>query len=127
LGKSKRFVRGKAIERVFKSFTGQEWNPIQYRRWVEEGQAKEINDPIQSVKWHQVLGDEDFLQQLKDRWNQKKTKPRVYSEKRAWSAELKAEEILKKVAKYFGMKPMEMLDRSNRNNVARCCAGISAG
>jgi len=41
-----------------------------------------------------------------------------------WAVSLKAEAILKKVAKYFGIKPMEMLDRSNQNNVARCCAMV---
>jgi putative transposase len=124
LGKSKRFVRSKAIEGVFKSFTGHEWSPIQYRRWVEEGLVKELDDPFEAVKWQQVLGDEDFLQQIKDRWSQKKTKPRVYSQKRAWSAELGAEEIIKKVGKYFAIKPMEILDRGKRNNAARRCAMV---
>ena len=38
---------------------------------------------FEAVKWQQVLGDEDYLQQIRDRWNQKETKPRVYSQKRA--------------------------------------------
>src|ERR1700730_14940500 len=124
LGKSKRFVRSEAIEGAFKSFTGREWNPIQYRRWVEEGLVKELADPFEAVKWQQVLGDENFLQQFQDRWNQKETEPQVYARRRAWSAELGAEELLKKVGKYFGMKPKEILDRSNRNNAARRCAMV---
>jgi hypothetical protein len=31
-------------------------------------------------------------QQIKDRWHQKETRFRVYSQKRTWSAELEAEE-----------------------------------
>jgi len=124
LGKYNRFVKSKAIEVVFESFTGQEWNPIQYRRWVEEGLIKELADPFEAVRWQQVLGNKDFLQQIKDRWNQKEIKPRAYSQKRAWSAELGAEEILKKVAKYFGMKSKEILDRGNRRNAARRCAMV---
>jgi hypothetical protein len=80
------------------------------------------------VKWQQVLGNKDFLQQIKDRWNQKETKPRVYARKRAWSAELGAEEIIKKVGKYFGMKPMESLIAATgttlHDAVRWCCAGI---
>ena len=119
LGKTKRFVNSQAIEGVFKSYTGQEWNPNQYRRWVEEGLVKELDDPFEAVKWQQVLGDEDFLQQIKDRWNQKTSKPEVYTQKRAWSAELGVEGILKKVTKHFGIKTKEILDRGDRNNAAR--------
>jgi len=124
LGKPKPFIDARAIEGVFKSFTGQEWNPIQYRRWVEEGLVKELDDPFEAVKWQQVLGDEDFLQQIKDRWSQKETKPRLYSQKRAWSAELGAEELLKKVGKHFGVKPTDILDRGKRNNAARGIAMV---
>src|SRR5262249_29161173 len=113
-----------AIERVFKTCTGQEWKPFQYRRWVEEGLIKELDDPFEALKWQQVLGGEDFLQRIKDRWNQREKKPRVYSQKRAWSAELDAKEILKTVGEYFGSKPAEILERGNRNSAARHCAMV---
>ena len=122
LGNHKRFVKSGAIERVFKTYAGQELKPIQYRRWVEEGLLKELDDPFEAVKWQQVLGRENFLQQIKDRWNQREKKPRVYSRKRAWSAELDAKEIIKTVGKYFGSKPAQILERGHRNSVARRCA-----
>jgi putative transposase len=122
LGKSKRFVRNEAIERAFKTYAGQEWKPILYRRWVEEGLIKELDDPFEALKWQQVLGREDFLQQIKDRWNRREKKPRVYGQKRTWSAELDAKEILKTVGEYFGSKPAGILERSNRNSAARRCA-----
>jgi putative transposase len=124
LGKAKRFVNTQAIEDVFKSYTGQEWSPNQYRRWVEEGLVKELDDPFAAVKWQQVLGDEDFLQQIKDRWSQKPSKPEAYTQKRAWSAEQGAEGILQKVAKHFGIKTNGILDRGDRNNTARRCAMV---
>jgi chromosomal replication initiation ATPase DnaA len=48
----------------------------------------------------------------------------TYNQKKAWSAEFDAEGILKKVGKYFGMKPKEILDRGNRNNAGRRCAMV---
>jgi putative transposase len=124
LGKAKRFIATQAIEEVFKSFTGQEWSPIQYRRWVEEGLLKHLDDPFSAVKWQQVLGDEDFLQEVKDRWNQKETKPRMYGQQKVWSAALSAEELLKKVSRYFGVKPAEILNSGIRKNAARRCAMV---
>jgi putative transposase len=122
--KAKRFVRSKAIEGAFKSFTGQDWNPVHYRRWVEEGLLRELDDPFEAVKWQQVLGREGFLQEIKDRWNQREVKPQLYGQKRAWSSALGAEDILKKVGKYFRVKPSDILDRGRRDNLARRCAMV---
>jgi putative transposase len=124
LGKAKRFIKSQAVEEVFKSYTGQEWSPNQYRRWVEEGLVKELEDPFEAVKWQQVLGDEDFLQEIKDRWSQKTSKPQVYNQRKAWSAEVGVEAIIKKVAKHFGIKAKEILERGNRDNAARRCAMV---
>jgi putative transposase len=124
LGKAKGFIATQAIEEVFKSFTGQEWSPIQYRRWVEEGLLKHLDDPFAAVKWQQILGDEDFFQEVKDRWNQKETKPRVYGQQKIWSAALRAEELIEKIGQYFRVKPAEILDRSLRKDAARHCAMV---
>ncbi len=122
LGRSTRFIRSAAIEEVFRTFTGHDWSPTQYRRWVEEGLTKELADPFEAVKWQQILGAEDFFQQVKDRCNQNQSKSR--SSKKAWSPEMVREEIFKKVGKHFRMKPAEILDRGSRNGAARGLAMV---
>jgi hypothetical protein len=40
---------------------------LRYRRFVEEGLLREIEDPFEAVQWQAVLGDESFVQKLRDR------------------------------------------------------------
>ena len=54
----------------------------EYRRWVEEGLIGEIEDPLEAVKWQQVLGGEGFLRKLKDQWNQRVERPKNYGQKK---------------------------------------------
>ena len=38
-----------------------------YRRFVEEGLLREIEDPGKAARWQAVLGSEDFLQTMRDK------------------------------------------------------------
>ena len=40
---------------------------LRYRRFVEEGLVQEVDNPFEAVKWQAVLGDESFVQKLRDR------------------------------------------------------------
>src|SRR6266576_7237398 len=40
---------------------------LHYRRFVEEGLLKEIENPFEAVQWQAVLGDESFVQKLRSR------------------------------------------------------------
>jgi len=40
---------------------------LRYRRFVEEGLVREIENPFEAVKWQAILGDESFVQKLRDR------------------------------------------------------------
>jgi hypothetical protein len=88
---SRLFDCTQAIQGVFESFTGQGWKRWQYRRWVEEALVGEIENPFEAVKWEQVLGEEGFLRQLKDNWNQREGWPENYAQKRKWSASVGAQ------------------------------------
>ena len=55
-------------ERVFEEFGGAKVRrPLEYRRFVEEGLLRQIENPLEAVKWQAALGREDFLRSLKDR------------------------------------------------------------
>jgi hypothetical protein len=64
------------------------------------GLIGEIEDPLEAVKWQQVLGGEGFLRQLKDRWNQRVERPKNYGQQRNWSA-VGAEQVLERVSEHF--------------------------
>ena len=40
---------------------------LRYRRFVEEGLLREIENPWQALQWQAVLGDESFLRKVQDR------------------------------------------------------------
>lgn len=122
LEKMKSFLDTQAIQGVFESFTGQGWKGWQYRRWVEEALAGEIENPFEAVKWQQVLGREGFLRQLKDHWNQREGRPKNYAQKRKWSASVGAQEILERVSEHFGSNLEALKKRGTRNHLARRCA-----
>src|SRR5437667_4091051 len=40
---------------------------LRYRRFVEEGLVRKVENPFEAVQWQAVLGDESFVQKLRDR------------------------------------------------------------
>ena len=40
---------------------------LRFRRFVEEGLLREVANPFEAVQWQAVLGDESFVQKLRDR------------------------------------------------------------
>jgi putative transposase len=55
-------------ERILQQFGGPKVRrPLRYRRFVEEGLLREIENPLEAAKWQAALGREDFLRALKDR------------------------------------------------------------
>src|SRR5438093_6105807 len=40
---------------------------LRYRRFVEDGLLREIANPFEAVQWQAALGDESFVQKLRDR------------------------------------------------------------
>jgi len=103
LEKRESFLDNEPIQGVFQTCTGRCWKAWEYRRWVEEGLIGEIEDPLESVKWQQVLGGEGFLRKLKDHWNQRVQRPKNYGQKRNWSA-FGAEQVLERVREHFSIR-----------------------
>jgi hypothetical protein len=40
---------------------------VRYRRFVEEGLIREIENPFDAVRWQTLLGNESFVQKVRDR------------------------------------------------------------
>ena len=64
LGKAERWVNQ---ERVLGEIGGvTKERRLRYRRFVEEGLLREIENPLEAVQWQTALGREHFLQRLRD-------------------------------------------------------------
>jgi len=70
-----------------------------YWRFVEEGLVREVENPFEAVRWQAVLGNETFVQRLRDRLKglhrHRREIPSLWRIKEG----VKTEEVLEKVAK----------------------------
>jgi putative transposase len=74
---------------------------LRYRRFVEEGLLREIENPFEAVRWQAVLGDESFVQKLRDRVKGLHKQRREITSLRRALTSLDAEKILQRVAKKY--------------------------
>jgi putative transposase len=123
LAKPERWV---SQERVLGEFGGaQRERFLRYRQFVEEGLVREIDNPLEAVKWQAVLGREDFLQRLKDRLKSRQERQhREVPALRKLRARPQAQSILECVAKAYRCTKAELLKRGERGNEARAAAMI---
>lgn len=98
---------------------------LRYRRFVEEGLLREIENPLEAVKWQTALGREHFLQRLKDHL-QSKGPPahREVPSLRQLRSRPEAKSTLDCVAKAYGCCREELLSRRTRGNEARAVAMV---
>lgn len=98
---------------------------LRYRRFVEEGLLREIENPLDAVKWQTALGREHFLQRLKDHL-QSKGPPahREVPSLRQLRSRPEAKSTLDCVAKAYGCCREELLSRTTRGNEARAVAMV---
>jgi putative transposase len=123
LAKPERWV---GEERVLGEFGGSQGERrMRYRRFVEEGLVREMENPLEAVKWQAVLGREDFLQRLKDRLKSRQERQhREVPALRELRARPQAQPILKCVAKAYRCTKAELLRRGKRGNEARAVAMV---
>jgi chromosomal replication initiation ATPase DnaA len=86
---------------------------------VEEGLVREVENPFEAVKWQAVLGDESFVQKLRDRVRGLHRERREVTSLRRATARMEAEEILNKVARKYELDPKRLLARGERGLQAR--------
>jgi putative transposase len=98
---------------------------LRYRRFVEEGLLREIESPLEAVKWQTALGREHFLQQLKDHLQSKgQLAHREVPSLRQLRRRPEAKSILDCVAEAYGCSREELLSRRARGNEARMVAVV---
>jgi len=92
---------------------------LQYRRYVEEGLLREIENPLEAVQWQAVLGREDFVQSLKDRLKNPQERQREMPALRRLGHRPEIESILACVAKAYRCSRADLLRRGRKGNEAR--------
>jgi putative transposase len=74
---------------------------LRYRRFVEEGLVREIQNPFEAVQWQAMLGDESFVQKLRDRVKGLHKERREIRALRRGGSKIEPDQVLKRVAKKY--------------------------
>jgi chromosomal replication initiation ATPase DnaA len=86
---------------------------------VEEGLVREIENPFEAVQWQTVLGDESFVQKLRDRIIGLDKERREMTSLRQSARKIEANEVLKKVAKKYQVEVKRLVAPGERGLLAR--------
>ena len=86
---------------------------LRYRRFVEEGLVREIENPAASAQWQAVLGSEGFLQRVADKMQPQREKRREIKALRGATKGADPLAIIGCVAAHYGL-PIERLLRGKQ-------------
>lgn len=92
---------------------------LRYRRFVEEGLVREIENPFEAVAWQAFLGSESFGQQIQDRLRGLRRQGREVTAVRRGTKRLGAEELLAAVARAYELPPEQLRARGGYGLEAR--------
>jgi putative transposase len=92
---------------------------LRYRRFVEEGLVREVENPFEAVRWQTVLGNETFVQKVRDRLKGLHRDGREIPSLRRLGQGVTAEEVLEKVARKFKVQRKRLLEGGERGLEAR--------
>jgi putative transposase len=92
---------------------------LRYRRFVEEGLLREIGNPFEAVRWQAVLGDESFVQKLRDHLRGLHKQRREVTSVRRAMASIDPEGILQRVCEKYKVDRERLVSRQQRGLYAR--------
>ena len=92
---------------------------VRYRRFVEEGLVREVENPFAAVRWQAVLGEESFVQKVRDRVRGLHKERREITSLRKATPSMEPAKVLNKVAKKYELDPKRLLARGERGLHAR--------
>src|SRR5882724_8403979 len=92
---------------------------LRYRRFVEEGLLREVENPFEAVQWQAVLGDESFVQKLRDRVKGLHKQRREITPLRKAAASIDPDRILQRVAEKYHVDRERLVARGDRGLHAR--------
>jgi hypothetical protein len=92
---------------------------VRYRRFVEEGLVREVENPFAAVRWQAVLGEESFVQKVRDRVRGLHKERREITSLRKATPAMEPSKVLNKVARKYELDPKRLLARGERGLHAR--------
>jgi putative transposase len=118
LGKEHDFV---SQELVLGEFAGRTSHAarLRYRRFVEAGLLREIENPFAAVQWQSVLGSESFVQRVKDKLNSHTDQRREVTAVRRVGGQGDARKLVARVAAHYDVPVGELFHRRVHGSEAR--------
>jgi chromosomal replication initiation ATPase DnaA len=92
---------------------------LRYRRFVEEGLVREIQNPFEAVQWQAMLDDESFVQKLRDRVKGLHKERREITALRRGGRKIEPDQVLKRVAKKYQLDVKRLVAPGERGSQAR--------
>jgi len=90
-----------------------------YRRFVEEGLLRDVENPFEAVCWQAVLGDESFMQKLRDRVKGLHKQRREITSLRKAVSSIDPDKVLRRVADKYQVDRKRLLARGERGLQAK--------
>ncbi len=92
---------------------------LRYRRFVEEGLGREIDNPFEAVRWQTLLGSESFAQKVLDHLQENGGGRREHAQLRQARRMVLPQEILAEVAKNYRISVPRLVGRGDWGLMAR--------
>jgi YD repeat-containing protein len=92
---------------------------VRYHRFVEQGLVREIENPFEAVRWQAVLGDESFVQKIRDRVKGLHKERREITSLRKVRPVMEPDQVLNRVARKYRVDRKRLLERGERGLQAR--------
>jgi len=118
LAKQDDFVSEELVLGEFGGRTAQR-DKLRYRRFVEEGLLREIENPFEAVQWQMVLGSESLVQKIKDKLRSKPNHWREVTALRRSAKTIEPRVLVSRVATRYGMSVNKLLSESVYGSEAR--------
>ena len=117
LGKSFGFVEERLVLGELQTSRARE--RLRYRRFVEEGLVREIENPFEAVQWQAVLGSESFGRKMQDRLRGLERHGREVTAVRRGARRDLPMEVIRLVAQNYAVPERSLLERGSYGLEAR--------
>jgi len=119
LTKQKDFVTEGLVLGEFGARSNSQKGKVSYRRFVEEGLLREIENPFEQLRWQTVLGDESFVRRLSDKLKSHRAHRREVTGVRRVLRATEPRGLVERVAKHYRIEIKKLLDEPAHGSEAR--------
>ena len=117
--KQKDFVTEALALGEFGARSNSQKGKVSYRRFVEEGLLREIENPFEQLRWQTVLGDESFVRRLSDKLKSHRAHRREVTGVRRVLRATEPRVLVERVAKHYRIEIKKLLDEPAHGSEAR--------